>query len=284
MKHTPVLLTEILTFFKDVPLQTYVDGTTGAGGHALAILENHPELQTFFAFDRDESALEIARETLAPFKEHVQFIHSTFDRLDEYVEAMDGMLLDVGVSSMQLDQPERGFSFYKGGPLDMRMDQSARLTAKEVVNRYGEKELMRIIRDYGEERRWRQAARAIVEGRQKKRIETTEDLVNVLGPVLGWKRKHMHPATLVFQAIRIEVNQELKQLENGIETAIRLLNPGGRLGVISFHSLEDRIVKQRFRKAAVEEKNVEILTKKPVTALREEQLRNPRARSAKLRF
>ncbi|MCH9609305.1 MAG: Ribosomal RNA small subunit methyltransferase H [Chlamydiales bacterium] len=273
--HQPVLLEEILSFFKACHLKTFVDGTVGFGGHAEAILRAHPEIETFYAVDRDESALELTQERLKEFPA-VELVHANFADLE--IEGIDGMLLDLGVSSMQLDQKERGFSFSKEGPLDMRMDQSQRLNAKTVVNRYTEKELGRIFRDYGEERKWRAVAAEIVRARKRKKIETTTELVEVLKPVLGWQRKHFNPMTLVFQALRIEVNQELSKLEGALDLAISHLSPKGRLAVISFHSLEDRIVKHNFRK-----NEVVVLTKKPIIARDEEIKRNARSRSAKLR-
>ncbi len=278
--HKSVLPEEVLGFFEGQKIGRFMDGTVGAGGHAQLILKAHPEIETFYAVDRDESALELAKQTLSGFS-NVEYCHANF--ADFEIGDLDGILLDVGVSSMQLDQGERGFSFMRPGPLDMRMDQTERLTAMEVVNRYGEKRLGEIFRDYGEEKRWRRAAAAIVEARRKKRIETTADLVEVLKPVLGWQRKHFNPMTLIFQALRIEVNGELVSLEQGILRAVYALNPGGRLAVISFHSLEDRIVKHTFLKLKVEEKSVHLLTKKPVVPKEEEAKVNPRARSAKLR-
>ena len=278
--HKPVLLDEVLCFFEQMRLLVFVDGTVGAGGHAAALLQAHPEIEVYYAIDRDESALELAQQNLKAFS-NVEYVHTNFAKFKG--EAVDGMLLDLGVSSMQLDQDKRGFSFSHDGPLDMRMDQSARLNAKEIVNRYSEKELGRIFREYGEEKRWRRAAEAIVEARQKKQIVTTKQLVEVLKPVLGWHRKHFNPMTLIFQALRIEVNGELSCLEKALEDAVVSLNSSGRLAVISFHSLEDRIVKQTFRKLKVEEKNIHLLTKKPMIATDDEIKKNPRSRSAKLR-
>lgn len=278
--HKPVLPNEILEFFERRDIRRFVDGTVGAGGHAKLVLQAHPEMETFYAVDRDISALKLAKQALGDFK-NVEYCHANFADLE--VEGVDGILLDVGVSSMQLDQAERGFSFMRPGPLDMRMDQTQRLTAFEVVNRYGEKRLGEIFRDYGEERRWKKAAAAIVEARRKKVIKTTADLVEVLKPVLGWQRKHFNPMTLIFQALRIEVNGELEALERGVKWAVDALNVGGRLAVIAFHSLEDRIVKHTFLKLKVEEKVINILTKKPVVPDMGESKNNPRARSAKLR-
>jgi 16S rRNA (cytosine1402-N4)-methyltransferase len=196
----------------------------------------------------------------------------------EKISCINGFLIDVGVSSMQLDQRERGFSFMGDAPLDMRMDPEGELTAERIVNRYSEAELSRIFFEFGEERRSRQVARAIVEARRKKRIRTTKELVEIIKPVAT--RGKLHPATLVFQALRIVVNDELGQLEKGLKAAIQHTCPGGRIAAISFHSLEDRIVKNVFRDARGK---VSILTKKPVGPTAEEMQENPRARSAKLR-
>ncbi len=298
--HTPVLLNEVLKLLEMRRLTTFVDGTLGAGGHAEAILKSHPEIQQFVGFDQDENALEIAKRTLLPFQEKCQFIHSNFGDMqlklnEENIEGVDGILMDIGASSMQLDQAERGFSFQRTGPLDMRMDQSQAFTAKDLVNTYSEKELGEIFRE-GEERKWRACARAIVEARAVEPIETTEDLVKILRP-MTWKKKGLDPLTLAFQSIRIAVNRELHQLERVIPQAISLLKPKGVLLVITFHRLEDRIVKQLFRQAGestevVEGKQqfiiektpeVEVLTRKPITGSEKEIEVNPRARSAKLR-
>jgi len=277
--HQPVLAQEILSLFEGCSLGVFVDGTIGAGGHAQQILQAHPEIQKFYALDRDLTALEISKETLQQDAARIEWIHTEYIEMQDYVAHCDGVLLDLGVSSMQLDQAERGFSFYKDGPLDMRMDQTERVDAKLVVNTYSEKKLGEIFRDYGEERRWRAAAKAICEARHKREISTTLQLTKILEPVVGWSKRHHHPATRIFQAIRMEVNQELQQIEQGILAALECLNPKGRLVVITFHSLEDRIVKHLFKA----QKNVNILTKKPITASKEEQRKNPRSRSAKVR-
>jgi 16S rRNA (cytosine1402-N4)-methyltransferase len=281
--HEPVLLQEILHAFKDVDLRLFFEGTVGAGGHAEAILKAHPEIKRYFACDRDFSALKIAKETLKEFEDKIDWIHGPYADVGAYlkkkkVAGIDGFFIDIGVSSMQLDQGERGFSFMSDAPLDMRMDVEGPLTAKMIVNKYPEKELARIFFEYGEERRSRQVAKAIVEARRKKPIETTFQLSKVIEP-FATKGK-LHPSTLVFQALRIVVNDELGQLERGLKSVIDLLNPGGRVAVISFHSLEDRIVKNVLRD---EKKRLEIVTKKPMIATAEEMKKNPRSRSAKLR-
>ncbi len=279
MVHVPVLLNEVIEVFAPCHLERFVDGTLGAGGHAMAILEHHPEVVEYIGVDRDEEALARSVKLLEMYRKKLTLVHGNFRDMGEFVEGgIDGMLLDLGISSYQLDEAGRGFSFNREGPLDMRTDLSQQLTAKTVVNTFSEKELGAIFKEYGEERRWRSAAKAIVEARKKRKIATTRELCDVLAPVLGKSRK-IHPATLIFQALRIYVNDELNSLQEGLQTAISLLKPKGRLVVISFHSLEDRIVKQTFRAS----KEIVILTKKPLIAHREETRNNPRARSAKLR-
>lgn len=281
MSHYPVMLNEIIEFFSPCSLLTFIDGTLGGGGHAQAILSSHPEIKKFVGIDRDEEAISRCVEKLKSYKEKLWVIHGNFRDMKEFFqgEQFDGILLDLGISSYQLDEGERGFSFLKEGPLDMRTDLTQTLTAKSVVNTLSEKELGDIFREYGEERKWRKAAKAIVEARRKKKISTTKELCDVLYPVLGGQTRKIHPATLIFQALRIYVNDELNALKEGITSAISLLKPRGRLLVISFHSLEDRIVKYAFREA----KHCDILTKKPLEAKREEIKINKRSRSAKLR-
>lgn len=288
MLHTPILIETFLSFFADKQIETFVDGTLGAGGHAKALLESHPEIQRFYGFDQDEEALGIAKKTLEAFAHKVVFINENFRQMRACVEeqSVDGIFLDIGVSSMQLDQVEKGFSFSKEGPLDMRMDPSQDLDAEKIVNSFSEKELGAIFRDLGEERRWRAAAKAVVEARRKKRLRTTLDLAEALKNVLTWggQKKKIHPMTLVFQALRIYVNDELGAIEETIPIAIDLLASGGRMGVIAFHSLEDRIVKHTFIQYARQEKTVQLLTKKPLIADSDEIKKNPRSRSAKMRF
>lgn len=301
--HESVLLEEVLRSFEGLSLKIFIDGTIGAGGHASAILTQHPEIERFIGFDQDPYALNIAQNKLEKnWGNKITLIHSNFVNFDQHlirlgIQGFDGMLLDLGVSSMQLDIAERGFSFSKEGPLDMRMDPTAALTAAEIVNTWTERELGLLFRDSGEEKEWRRAARAIVRAREQKPITTTLELANVLYPVLRHSKKTINPLTLIFQALRICVNQELEKLEHVLPKAINLLNPGGRLAVISFHSLEDRVVKNVFRYAgddkestsgisgvfADKEPLVFPITKKPLEAGDEEINRNPRSRSAKLR-
>jgi 16S rRNA (cytosine1402-N4)-methyltransferase len=281
--HVPVLLAAVLKTFEDVQLKVFFEGTVGAGGHAKAILEAHPEIERYLACDRDPAAHELAAARLAPWGKKVEWIRGPYADLKEYLDerkigTIDGFLIDIGVSSMQLDVRERGFSFQGDAPLDMRMDPESSLTAEMIVNEMPEKELARIFFEYGEERRSRQVARAIIEARRKRRIRTTAELVAIVKPVTIWGK--LHPATLVFQALRIAVNDELGQLKRGLDAAIERTCEGGRIAAISFHSLEDRIVKNTFRDA---KDQLAILTKKPIGPTEEELKENPRSRSAKLR-
>jgi len=304
--HQPVLLTETLQIFEGQNLHIFVDATLGAGGHAEALLAAHPEMQLLMGIDQDQKALDLAAKRLAPWKDKIRLFHGNFVHLPHYlkeagVSEIDGLLADFGVSSMQFDDPARGFSLMREGPLDMRMNVEEGLTAKEIVNVWPEKELCRIFRDFGEEKKWRQAARTIAQVRQNQPIETTLELVAILEPILRepvWKRKsHIHPLTKVFQALRIAVNRELERIEEFLRCGLHALRVGGKMAVISFHSLEDRIAKQFFQEAASDKvstsgiagvflgkrRELKLITKKPLTAGEAEILSNPRSRSAKLR-
>lgn len=301
--HAPVLLTEVIQAFESLNLQVVVDGTLGAGGHAQALLEQHPEIQYYIGVDQDPDALALAAERLKHWTPKVFFRHGNFAQFDLFLKELNlssanAILVDLGVSSMQLDQPRRGFSFMKEGPLDMRMNPLEELTAAEIVNTWSEQELGRIFREYGEERQWKIAARTIVRARVSHPFATTQDLKVVLTPVLArFAKKGIHPLTLIFQALRICVNRELEVLESFLPKAIEYLAPEGRLGVISFHSLEDRIVKTHMRLAASDkwetsglsglfrnkDPTVKIITKKPIEPNLEEIEKNPRSRSAKFR-
>ncbi len=281
IKHFPVLLKEFINVFKDREIQIFFDGTLGAAGHAIAILEEHPEIDMFIGFDQDKDALDIANENLKHWMSKVKLINANFRELDKILDDMeikycDAMFFDLGVSSMQFDVGKRGFSFRFDAQLDMRMNRQAALTAKEIVNSWSEEELERIFKEYGEERKSKKAARQIVEERKKKSINTTFELIEVLSPVLG-RRKKIHPVTKIFQALRICVNDELNALKEGLKKAIDRLSDNGKIVVISFHSLEDRIVKNLFR----EDERLEIITKKPIRPSFDE--KNKRARSAKMR-
>lgn len=297
--HQAVLLDEVIALLQPGPGGVYVDGTVGAGGHAAAILRaSQPEGQ-LFGLDQDQHALEIAKRHLAEFGDRVYLLHANFDQLSQLqLPPADGILLDLGVSSMQLDQPERGFSFQVDGPLDMRMDDTGGDTAADLVNHLGETELADLIYQYGEERYSRRIARAIVKARPIRRTNQLVEIIQKAVPFAGGKGKaRIHPATRTFQALRIAVNDELGALERALPQAIELLKPGGRLAVISFHSLEDRIVKQYFRREAQDcicppdqpvctcrhKATVRIITKRPIMPSLAEVNANPRARSAKLR-
>ncbi|MGA8163698.1 MAG: 16S rRNA (cytosine(1402)-N(4))-methyltransferase RsmH [Waddliaceae bacterium] len=301
--HESVLVGECLDAFAGIDIAVFVDGTLGAGGHAQKVLAAHPEVHRLVGIDQDSYSLEVAGKRLSRWKDKVQYIEGNFSDLDKHLDAcrigeIDGMLLDLGVSSMQLEESERGFSFSKDGPLDMRMDHKGELTAADIVNTWSEKELGRVFRDYGEVRRWRAAAKTIVLARKEQPILRTGQLVGLLQSLLTNRKKtNIHPLTLIFQALRICVNQELEKLEMVIPQAIRRLRPGGRLAVMSFHSLEDRIVKNAFRYASSDKETtsgiagvflskkpeVGILTKKPIIPSSDEMHRNPRSRSARLR-
>ncbi len=303
--HASVLLDELLHYFDQRQLRYFVDATLGAGGHSEAFLKAHPEIELLIGIDQDPVARDIAAKRLAPWQERVRIVPGNFSTLETHlsqlgIDKVDGIIFDLGVSSMQLDQPEKGFSFMREGPLDMRMDPANPLTAAEIVNTWPEGDLARIFRDYGEEKRWRYAARAIVQARQMQPFTTTLQLGDFLRQTLyiPKHKKGIHPATLIFQALRICVNGELQAIETALPAAIRHLAAGGRLGIISFHSLEDRIVKNLTRFAASDkmdtsglggglfldkEPEVNMITKKAVVASSEEIEKNPRSRSAKLR-
>lgn len=301
--HTSVLLRELLDLFKGQKIRIFVDATLGAGGHSEAFLTEHPEIELLIGIDQDPTARAIAEKRLSKWKNKIKIIPSNFSNLktilsDLNIPSIDGIIFDLGVSSMQFDQAEKGFSFMRDGPLDMRMNPDNPLTAAVIINTWEERDLARIFRDYGEEKRWRAAARAITQARKEAPIETTFQLVEALKPAFpGYYKKGLHPATLVFQALRIAVNDELRVIENTLPVAIEALASGGRVGVISFHSLEDRIVKTITRDAASDKVNtsgigglfldkdptIKILTKKPIVPSDQEIEENPRSRSAKLR-
>jgi 16S rRNA (cytosine1402-N4)-methyltransferase len=292
-QHVPVLLEESLDFLNVREGGVVVDATLGFGGHSSAICRRLGAKGKLIAFDRDEQAmarartrLEVLAEELGADMPSVEYVARPFSEIAEVIKpgTLDGLLADFGVSSMQLDEAHRGFSFRADGPLDMRMDPRSELTAEQVVNQADEEDLANLIYEFGEERRSRRIARAIVRARP---ITTTAELAGVVSAVaLPIKGEKIHPATKTFQALRIRVNDELGEIQTLLrsvsESAGSLLKPGGRVVLISFHSLEDRLVKDSFRESA-RQGVLEILTKKPVVAKEQEALRNPRARSAKLR-
>jgi len=302
VEHLPVLLDEVLKALQVRQEGVYVDCTLGLGGHSEQILSRLGGTGQLIALDWDDEALEEASDRLSGRHKNLQLLHESFKNLPQVLDglqirALDGCLLDLGVSSLQLDSPQRGFSFRREGPLDMRMDRRSETTAADLIDRLSEEELSDLFRRYGEEKAARRIAAAVVERRNTSPIYTTTDLAQIVEEVKGPGRGRIHPATQVFQALRIEVNSELAELENVLQAVISLLGPGGRLVVISFHSLEDRIIKNAFRKAAgrcvcflpqelcncPRIAEVRILTRKPVTPSAREVLENPRARSAKLR-
>lgn len=289
-KHQSVLLKEVLKYFQLGKDSIFVDGTLGGGGHAKAILEKTPG--RVIGIDQDLEAIFAAKENLDAFKDHVEFVHDNYSNLPKIlkskgIEKVDGILLDLGVSSYQLDNKDRGFSFLADAPLDMRMNQSETESATDIINNYSETDLAGIFYDYGGERNSRKIAKNIVEARKTGRIETTNELSKIVEQSFpaSYKNKYkIHPATRVFQALRIETNNELNVLKEFIPNAAELLADDGRLLIISFHSLEDGIVKHAFRDL---ENNFpdkfKVLMKKPITATEDEIRENPRSRSAKLR-
>lgn len=276
--HIPVLSQEVITGLNIQPGGNYLDLTVGGGGHSRLILETGEDVK-ITCVDQDEDALKAAQENLAEFGDRVKFIHSNFANFQFTENSYDGILADLGVSSYHLDNPERGFSFRNTANLDMRMNQQQSLTAGDIINEWEEKELADIFFKYGEERLARKIARRIVE---KRPFNTTTELAEAIAYSVPPKYRHgrIHPATRVFQALRIAVNDELKVLETLIEKAPNALIPGGRIAIISFHSLEDRPVKHGLRNSD----SLRVLTKKPIIATEEETKQNPRSRSAKLRI
>jgi 16S rRNA (cytosine1402-N4)-methyltransferase len=285
--HEPVLLEETIKFLDPKKNENFVDGTVGDGGHASEILKLTEPAGKLIGFDRDDRALRRAQHNLSTFGERIKLINSNYENLDQYVPAnfkASGILLDLGFSLIQIKDPKRGFSFRENGPLDMRYDMKQKDDAAHIVNFYNEEDLYQVIWQYGEDRFARRIAKAIVQERKKSPIATTLELVNVISKAIPKKfqRSKLHFATRTFQALRIETNEELDGLEETLPKAINVLKKNGRLAVISFHSLEDRIVK-RFFKQMDREGAIKILTKKPIKPSEEEVGRNPRARSAKLR-
>jgi len=305
-EHRSVLLEEVLSYLEPHPGGIYLDGTLGAGGHSRAILERSAPDGRVIGVDRDPAALAAARATLAPFADRVTFVHGRFGEVDRHladlgIDRIDGFVIDLGVSSPQLDHAERGFSFTREGPLDMRMDPTQGETALELLRDVPGDELSTILRDYGEERYHKKLARLIKEAVRAGTLQTTLDLAQLVAaaiPAAEQRKSKIHPATRTFQALRIAVNHELDELERFLEIFPSLLAPGGRCLVISFHSLEDRLVKQRFRDLAwtsslpprlarqagerVEPVCIPV-TRKAVFAGNAETGANPRARSARLR-
>lgn len=302
-KHKPVMLEECIEGLHIKKDGIYVDGTLGGAGHSKEILKQLNNTGLLIGIDRDEEALKAAKENLKEFR-NVQYIHGNHDNIkfileDIGIENVDGILLDLGVSSYQLDERNRGFSYLGENDLDMRMDKNQELTAREVVNKYSEQDLANIIYEYGEERFSRQIAKNICIARKEKEITTTKQLVEIIEKSIpGFAKKDGHPAKRTFQAIRIEVNNEIKPLYNTVKDCIDCLKPNGRLCIITFHSLEDRAVKNAYVEAIGKctcpsdlpycvcgaKKLGKIINKKPITASEKEQKENTRSKSAKLRI
>ena len=299
-QHKSVLLQECIDALNIRPDGIYLDGTLGGAGHSSQIARRLTEGGRLIGVDRDRTALAAAKERLAPYADRVTLVHSNFAEIDAILDslgipAVDGMLFDLGVSSPQLDDASRGFSYMADAPLDMRMDKDDALTAGEVVNTWPQSELRRILYDYGEERYAPQIAAAICRAREKAPIETTLELVEIIRSAMPAQalREKQHPAKRSFQAIRIAVNDELGAVSRMMQAAVGRLNPGGRLAVITFHSLEDRIVKSEMQQAARgctcpvcvcgKKPLVKLVTRKPIVSGPAELEENPRARSAKLR-
>ncbi|MDO4343429.1 MAG: 16S rRNA (cytosine(1402)-N(4))-methyltransferase RsmH [Eubacteriales bacterium] len=303
-RHTSVLLSETIDALQIKPDGIYVDGTLGGGGHSYEICRRLSEKGRLIGIDQDAAAIAAATERLGEFKDKVTIIRSNYCEMKEKladlgVTSVDGIVLDLGVSSYQLDTADRGFTYREDAPLDMRMDQRQVRTAKDIVNGYSEMELYRIIRDYGEDRFAKNIAKHIAQARQKKTLETTGELINVIKAAIPAKIRAVggHPAKKTFQAIRIELNNELGVLSDSLDDMIKLLNDKGRICIITFHSLEDRIVKNGFRRnenpctcpkefpvcVCGNRSRGKIITRKPILPDEEELKSNSRAKSAKLR-
>ena len=303
-KHKPIMLEETIASLDIKPDGIYVDGTLGGAGHSSEIVRRLTQGGRLIGIDQDGDAIEAASGKLEPYKDQVTIVRSNYAQMKQRLEELsiyrvDGILLDLGVSSYQLDNSDRGFTYREDVPLDMRMDQRQTRTARDIVNRYSEMELYRIIRDYGEEKFAKNIAKHIVKFREDQEIETTGQLTEIIKAAIPKKVRMTggHPAKKTFQAIRIELNQELEVLKDSLETMIDLLNDGGRLCVITFHSLEDRIVKNIFRTCQSpcicppefpvcvcgRVSKGQVVTRKPIVPGEEEQLENPRSKSAKLR-
>ncbi|MEA5048845.1 MAG: 16S rRNA (cytosine(1402)-N(4))-methyltransferase RsmH [Eubacteriales bacterium] len=302
--HIPVLLSEVLTLLAPERGGTFLDGTLGGGGHAEAVLRRLPESGRLIGIDRDWEAVRAAKDRLSGYGDRFTALHGNFFQMKELLSGIgigevNGILLDLGVSSYQLDTPERGFSYKNDAPLDMRMDTTAPLTAREIVNTYSQEALANVLWEYGEERFSRRIAERICRLREQYPIENTLQLADIVREAIPAKYRNepQHPARRTFQALRIEVNGELKELDAAVEQACDLLQKGGRLCIITFHSLEDRIVKQAFRRfenpctcppsapicICGKVPKAKILTKKPLTASDEEAAENSRSNCAKLR-
>lgn len=287
--HYPVMVNEVMEMFAKANVEkpkNYLDGTFGRGGHAEKVSQAFPEMD-IYALDKDQEAVDYAKEAWSQKSQSKKFFieQASFANLDQVIQdrnwpqKYDMILLDLGVSSPQLDQGSRGFSFYHQGPLDMRMDQRSPLTAEEIINYWSEEELVDIFKDYGEVFKPYSVVKSIMRERKKTPISSTQDLSQLIERSVGWRKKGKHPATQYFMALRLVVNRELEDLKEGLQGLMKHLVPGGRLVVITFHSLEDRIVKQVFKRSELGQP----VNKKVVKPNRQEELENKRSRSAKLR-
>lgn len=299
--HQPVLLHEVCDGLSLPRKRLVVDCTLGLGGHAKAILQNLAKTGKLIGFDLDAEHIKEAKKKLRSYGSRVTYVNANFSSLKDQLaktryKGIDGILFDLGMASTHVDQAEKGFSFLREGPLDMRFDHSQTLTAAEVVNRYPEKKLIEIFKEYGEEKRARRIAHEICRVRKRRPFKTTTQLAKFVERLLK-RQGRIHPATRIFQALRIEVNKELNSLQSALQQAVELLRPKGRIAVISYHSLEDRIVKRFFKELSRDYVNLpgemttrklkpllKIVTKKPVVPAEEELAQNPRSRSAKLRI
>ncbi|MFA5200427.1 MAG: 16S rRNA (cytosine(1402)-N(4))-methyltransferase RsmH [Candidatus Omnitrophota bacterium] len=289
--HVPVMLNEVISYLNLAPGQTIVDATMGTGGHSLEILKRITPQGRLIGIDRDQDSLEISRKRLEDYKDSCSFVHSNFSELDQIlrdlnIKEIDGIVFDLGISSYQLKNSERGFSFQEEGPLDMRLDKSSYISAYDLVNNLNENEISSLLWNFGQERWHNRIARLLVEERRSGPIATTKQLANLVMRAIPQRYRksyyRIHPATRSFQAIRIAVNRELEVLESSIRKAVAILKKQARICVISFHSLEDRVVKHTFR-ALKADGLIDIITNKPLTPTQEEIDSNPSSRSSKFR-
>lgn len=299
--HKPVLKEKVVQYLITNRSGTYIDGTLGTGGHAERILEELNEGGNLLGIDKDIDSIKISQQRLRRFGKKVKFFHQSYSQIPELLNSLNlkkinGVILDLGLSTYQLGDPERGFSYSSDGPLDMRFDQKEDKKALNVINEYKVEELTRIFKEYGEERFSKRIAQAVVQNRKVKRVETTKELKDIVKSILK-TRNDIKTLSRIFQALRIEVNDELLTLKKGLKDGIEVLTPGGRLCVISYHSLEDRIIKEKFLELSKGcvcpsdfpvcicggKKTLQVLTRKPVRADEKEMRNNPKARSAKLR-
>lgn len=289
--HIPVMLAEVIEYLKLAPGQTIVDATMGTGGHSLEILKRITPGGRLIGIDRDEDSLEICRNRLSEFKDSCQFVHANFSDLDQVlaglgIDSIDGIIFDLGISTYQLKDPQRGFSFQEEGPLDMRLDKSSYISAYDLVNNLNENEISHLLWSFGQERWHNRIAHLLVEERKASPIATTRQLADLVVRAIPhrYRRSYyrIHPATRTFQAVRIAVNRELEILESAIKKAVAILKKQARICVISFHSLEDRVIKHTFR-ALKADGIIDIITAKPLTPTAGEIEKNPSSRSSKFR-